>query len=261
MTTLDVGVGVRRAAACRGTGRVVAVYRAAAYLRFPGGLLALTSGRAPSGPLHLRVAALPPLAAGDVAEIDPAGLRGRNWSVPLEAPTWIGALPHRVALPHPLPRYPTGTGEAVGGLLRAGRIDTLAARIGGRGPGLTPSGDDTLAGVLLVARARWGPAAEPGLVAVAGSVMTTDVAAAFLSWAARGQCIEPAHSWLAALAGGDRARAARALVRLEGVGASSGHALRCGLELAAAQLPCSETHTALASERPGFDQRYGRSVG
>lgn len=259
MTTLDVGVGVRRVAARGGTGRVVAVYRAAAYLRLPGGLLALTSGRAPSGPLHLRVAVLPRFDVGDVAEIDPAGLRGRHWSVPLAAPTWAGELPHRDAVARP--RRPDGTDGPLGGVLRAEGVAALAARIGGRGPGLTPSGDDVLAGVLLVARARWGPAAEPGLAAVAGSVVTTEVAAALLTWAARGQCIEPAHSWLAALAGGDHARAAQALARLEGVGASSGRALRCGLELATAQLPYSEIHTALASDPPGFDQRYGRSVG
>lgn len=256
MTTLDVGVGVRRIAARRGNGRVVAVYRAAAYLRFPAGLLALTNGRAPSGPLHLRVATLPTVQPGDRVHIDATGVSGGGWTVPLSAPTWVGELPPGDAVPRP--PQPAGS---LGRLLRTGGVAVLADRIGGRGPGLTPSGDDVLAGVLLVARALRGAAAEPDLVAVAGSVVTTDVAAAFLAWAARGQCIEPAHGWLTALAAGDHVRADRALARLAGVGASSGRALRFGLQLAVAQLPCSEIHTALVSERPGFDQRCGRSVG
>lgn len=259
MTTLDVGLGIRRIAARRGAGRVVAVYRAAAYLRFPAGLLAMTSGAAPSGPLHLRVAVLPRLDTGDPVEIDPTGLRGRHWSVPLDAPTWTGEVPDGDAVARP--QCPDGPDEPIAELLRAGDLATLAGSIGGRGPGLTPSGDDVLAGVLLVARARWGPAAEPDLLAVAGSVVTTDVAVALLFWAARGQCIEPAHSWLTARAKCDDTGATQALARLQRVGASSGRALRRGLELAAAQLPGSEIHTALASERPGFDQWCGWSVG
>lgn len=259
MTTLDVGVGARRIAAHGGAGRVAAVYRMAAYLRFPAGLMALTDGRAPSGPLHLRVATLPVLAAGDPLEIDSAGVRGPHWSVSLGAPTWEGELPRGDRLSWH--GYPADTAGSPGRLLGAGGVEALAARIGGRGPGLTPSGDDVLAGVLLVARALRGATAEPELVAAAGSVVTTDVAAAFLAWAARGQCIEPAHGWLAALAEDDPVGAARSLARLNRVGASSGRALQYGLQLAAAQLPCSQTHTTLASERPGFDQRYGRSVG
>lgn len=259
MTTLDVGVGARRIATRHGAGRVVAVYRAAAYLRFPAGLLALTNGRAPPGPLHLRVAIVPVLQPGDPVCVDAAGVYGRHWSISLDAPTWVGELPPGDAVPWP--QRPAGPAGSLGRLLRTGGVAGLAARIGGRGPGLTPSGDDVLAGVLLVARTLWGAAAEPDLVAVGGSVVTTDVAAAFLAWAARGQCIEPAHGWLAALAGGDHVRAARAMARLAGVGASSGRALRFGLQLAVAQLPCSEIHTALVSERPGFDQRCGRSVG
>ncbi|MBW0119290.1 hypothetical protein, partial [Pseudonocardia abyssalis] len=64
-TTLDVGLGVREVLDAPAVGTVVGVHRVAAYLRFPAGLVALTSGLAPRGPLHLRVAVLPVLRVGE----------------------------------------------------------------------------------------------------------------------------------------------------------------------------------------------------
>jgi len=234
MTTVDLGRGARLISGRPAAGRVVAVHRAAAYLRFPAGLLALTTGAAPPGPLHLRVAVLPTLRRRDAVRIDAATLHGVGWSISLTAPTWAGVLP--VADRLAAVRSGTAAGPRAS-RLAAGDLGGLAAAIGGRGPGLTPSGDDVLAGVLLVARVLGGAAAEPDLVAVAGSVRTTDVAAAFLQWAARGQCIEPAHQWLDAVADGDAVRATRVAARLGGIGASSGRALLSGLRLALAALP------------------------
>ncbi len=68
--------------------------------------------------------------------------------------------------------------------------------LGGLGPGLTPSGDDALAGILLAARLG-RPEAEDHLVALAKSVATHEISRAFLIWAARGQSIEPVHRLLA----------------------------------------------------------------
>lgn len=215
------------------------MYRVAAYLRFPAGLVALTSGLAPRGPLHLRVAVLPELRAGERVSTDGATLRGTTWSVSLAAPTWTGALP---AALHPPP-----AGEP---------LCELAARLGGRGPGLTPEGDDVLAGLLLATRAARGAAGEPELRAVAASVGTTEVAAAFLAWAARGQCIEPAHDWLTAGDGAARRGAER---RLRAVGASSGAALLAGLRLGTGQ--ASGTDIQIARVGPELDQLCGRSVG
>ena len=119
----------------------------------------------------------------------------------------------------------------------------MADRLGGVGPGLTPAGDDCLAGILLVARIRGGEAAEAELVAVAGSVDTNDVAAAFLVWAARGQSIEPVHRFLVSAARGDATRATDALAALVGFGHSSGADLALGLRLGLARLP---SHTAVS---------------
>lgn len=243
-----MGLGAREVLRNAGCGRVVAVYRVAAYLRFPAGLVALTSGLAPRGPLHLRVAVLPELRAGERVTTDGETLRGGTWSLSLDAPTWIGShtplggrTQGRTCAPPPEPVCEPGE---------------LAARLGGRGPGLTPEGDDVLAGALLAIRAASGPAGESALRAVAASVRTTEVAAAFLAWAARGQCIEPAHDWLLAPNMAARERVER---RLVAVGASSGAALLAGLRLGTGQ--ASGTDIQIARVGPELDQLCGRSVG
>ena len=243
-TPLDAGLGAREVLSTPGAGEVVGVHRVAAYLRFRSGVMALTSGLAPSGPLHLRVAVLPALRVGDPARTDGEVLRGPGWSVALDVPTWTGALPAVVDGAYHTPPHVD--------------LPALAARLGGRGPGLTPAGDDVLAGALLGTRAACGPSAEPALRAVAASVRTTDMAGAFLHWAARGQCIEPAHAWLTASGSSDRDRAEQ---RLRAVGASSGAALLEGLRLVAGQLSVTEIQSIRTVPGPGLDQRCGRSVG
>jgi Protein of unknown function (DUF2877) len=282
ITTLDLGRGVRHVTAVPSPGRVVAAYRAAAYIRFPGGLCALTTGRAPAGPLHLRVAVLPALYPGAQLSTDGTVLRGLSWSVSLNAPTWAGELPppDRLAAAAAdgdddaaedgehwadVGRGSPATAANLRQLIRQRGVAGLAGVIGGRGPGLTPYGDDLLAGVLLVARALWGPGSEAELEAVAVSVPTTSVATAFLRWAACGQCVEPAHRWLAAMAGGDPVAARRSASLLLRTGASSGRGLLSGMRQGLVALPrrapttagCqprSETQTARAGPRPGLDQ-------
>lgn len=263
MRALDLGLGARQVLAGPAEGRVVAVYRRAAYLRLPDGLVAVTTGRAPAGPVHLRCPVLPPLRTGEVVRADGARLCGGAWSVDLDAPTWLGALPGARALAVAAPSHsPWRLAE----WLRAGDLQAVAAALGGCGPGLTPAGDDLLSGVLLVARALWGETAEPELAAVAAGVRTTDIAAAFLAWAARGQSIQPAHDVLTAVAAGRAFRAAGAARTLSTIGSTSGRALVTGLRLGLDRLPRpqppqTEIHTALAGRRPGLVKRCGRSVG
>jgi hypothetical protein len=275
-TTLDVGLGAREVLGAPAHGWVVGVYRVAAYLRFPAGLVALTSGLAPRGPLHLRVAVLPRLRAGERVSTDGTTLRGPTadtptagratrrgvgpgggaagttaWSVSLAAPTWTGALPSHTP--------PGGRTQGRTGVPTPGPVWELrewADRLGGRGPGLTPEGDDVLAGLLLAAWVDRGRVWEPELRTIAASVRTTEVAAAFLAWAARGQCIEPAHDWLTAADGAARRGAER---RLVAIGASSGAALLHGLRLGTGQ--ASGTDIQIARVGPGLDQLCGRSVG
>jgi hypothetical protein len=104
-------------------------------------------------------------------------------------------------------------------------------RLLGRGPGLTPLGDDMLAGVLVTLGALGAPAFGRLGAAVRALApgRTTLVSAALLRHAVRGECVPE----LAALLTGDPGGAAgTALLR---VGATSGTGLAAGV-LAAARL-------------------------
>lgn len=248
---IELGLGAAAALAVPGTGTVVAVYSRAAYLRLPGGLVALTTFDAPPGPLHARIqVGLDRLRLHDRVVVTPPWLQAGPVLVDLAAAdVWRGQLPSAAEID-------AGQALAVELLDRAppsslatdpGDLDDLArvaGRIGGVGPGLTPAGDDCLAGILLVARIRGGEAAEAELVAVAESVETNDVAAAFLAWAARGQSIEPVHRFLLAAAQDRAADAAEALAALVTFGHSSGADLALGLRLGLACLP---SHPAVSS--------------
>jgi hypothetical protein len=296
--TVELGAGAHRTLAVDGRGRVVAVYRRAAYLRLPIGLVALTAPDVCRGPLHVRSPIHPGLLApGDPVEVvagthlrigaagpggagpggagpgvagpgvagpggagpGPAGVGPAAVGPPAGGPgvveldlsgshVWRGRLPDAAALA----AVPAGLAAGVfsaapqSALLEpafAGRLavahrrllhDDLAGvadALGGLGPGLTPAGDDALAGLLLATRASGGPAAEARLVGVARSVRTTAVARAFLEWAARGQCVEPAHDLLVALAARDAAAAALHLRTLVGLGHTSGADLSYGIAL------------------------------
>ena len=98
-----------------------------------------------------------------------------------------------------------------------------AARIAGRGPGLTPSGDDLLMGIVL-ALVTWPhlsrAACAPDLLVDAARPKTTRISGAYLDAARRGWAAEPWHALIRAL---DDAAATRAAVRrLARVGETSG---------------------------------------
>lgn len=260
MGSIDRGTGVRDLAdrARRGgplTGRVVAVYRKAIYLRIGGDLVAVVSPAAPSGPLHLRCDAVPPARKGEQVLCDGTRIAARTWAVRCDPPTWNGTLPTGLPRLRPEawlpPEVPAGAGR-VHEAVPAGDLEAVALLLGGRGPGLTPAGDDVLAGLLVVARALWGPGCEARLDAVASSVPTTEPAEAFLRWAARGQCVAPAHDWLWAVARADAAAVRDAERRLTAVGASSGRCLLAGMAVGLAQLPRLEIQTARAGTEPGL---------
>ena len=260
MASIDRGAAVRDLAerARHGgpvTGRVVAVYPKAVYLRIDGDLVAVVSAAAPAGPLHLRCAAVPPARRHEPVACDGSRVAARTWAVRCDPPTWEGALPTEVSRPRPAaglpPEVPAGH-DRVRDAVLAGDLQDAASVLGGRGPGLTPAGDDVLAGLLMAARALWGPGCEAGLVAVASSVPTTAPAEAFLRWAARGQSVAPAHDWLCAAAGGDAGTAREAERRLGAFGASSGRCLVAGMRAGLAQLPRLATQTARAGTGPGL---------
>ncbi len=96
----------------------------------------------------------------------------------------------------------------------------------GRGPGLTPYGDDVLCGALVALHA----ASAPGFASLADEIRnadlearTTATSASLLRTACDGWCIDELADYLRALA--TDTGVARAEATLRGVGASSGHGL------------------------------------
>lgn len=113
-------------------------------------------------------------------------------------------------------------GGAVGTVTRA-----VTAEMAGRGPGLTPSGDDVLVGIMhaitvwpALAAQAGGPQAR-SVLADAALPRTTRISGAYLEAAARGWATEPWHSLVQML--GRRPTAIRAAVRrILRVGETSG---------------------------------------
>ena len=121
--------------------------------------------------------------------------------------------------------------DVVAGLVRAvqSRDPSLAAAAGarliGRGDGLTPEGDDVVAGlVAVIAVGGWpGALREAWVEALLGGDLrrrTTSLSATLLELAASGMGPRPLQNWLA----GDAA----ALARLEAIGHSTGRAIARG---------------------------------
>jgi hypothetical protein len=120
------------------------------------------------------------------------------------------------------------------------------AQLLGRGPGLTPTGDDVLAGALVALCALGSPAAAVlgDAVLAAAPQATTTVSAALLTHAARGECIPQLADLVEAIAVADGAlpRTAGALLA---VGHCSGagllHGVLVGLAIAHSRLSYSVT--------------------
>ena len=270
---LDAGGAWFEAGVGPAGGSVCGVFRLAAYLRVGGRILALCGPTVAAGPLHLRLDRLPVLCVGQPVVLEGGRLavgpgRGPSGAEALSldlrsAPRWAprpvdpAALLEAAARAGHLPADGRAAGvdlpgpvvEGAGRMLLDGDLTGLARLVGGRGPGLTPAGDDLLAGAL-VADAAIRPEAAGERRRAAAASPTTDVAAAFLRWAAGGLCIQPVHDILDAMAAGDRAREDEARTRLVGIGASSGAALLLGLDLAVgAALPRSTGVAAPAAPR------------
>lgn len=122
-----------------------------------------------------------------------------------------------------------------------GGVRATASRILGLGPGLTPSGDDVIAGAvaagLAVTSARGDAAGKRFFTAVGSDIAelargrTTDLSASLLWHAAQGDMAEPARHLTSALGG--RTSLAPALAALRRVGHRSGDDLAHGIAIGA----------------------------
>ena len=246
MPTLSVGEGVLDAMAGSFAGRVAGVFDGGFYVSGPSqSVFAVLGPQFWPGPLHLVVEEMPVLPArhdsvtvsGGVLAAGRARVRvdpNRRWAPRLPArlnvsPEAWHALADRVD-----PDLDPVWGEVTGDV-RRGDVAAAFSRLQGRGAGLTPSGDDMLAGVLLVCAIN--PGWRGALDRLARSARTTALSCAYLRWAAAGQSIQPAHTLLDAAAAGDREAMGRAARSLAAVGATSGRALVAGVVLAATELP------------------------
>ena len=220
----------------------------------PAGLVALVGRDAHPGPVHLVLdGPVPTLTPGSPVIVGDGELLVGQRSVDLRAvQPWTGALPAPALVHAAAPLLSDVLEEAAAGSplsaaagsplsamgaraseglerLRAGDPDRAAALLGGLGPGLTPAGDDVLAGAMVALRALCGPNVQPALARAAGAVRTCRISLAFLVLAARGQTLAPVHDLLVAAVKGDAERAAAAARALAAVGASSGADFALGL--------------------------------
>ncbi|MFC4063216.1 DUF2877 domain-containing protein [Planomonospora corallina] len=203
-----------------------------------------------TGPVP-RVAVGDDASAGDGSiEIGGLSLRARRWWDP--APPLGPADPPRLAralllltgLCEASLRRPALEGNGAAGVLAAGcaearllRCVTAAEQLIGLGPGLTPSGDDMLAGLLValrhlgtaagVERAVWLADWLAAAVTFDARGRTTPISATLLHCAARGQTSGEVLAVLRGLAG--RQPLEPALARLLGLGHTSGADLAWGL--------------------------------
>lgn len=248
---LRAGLGALEAVSAPGEGRVRAWFPKGCYLQLPSGIVALVPPHVHLGPIHMALdEPLPPIAAGVRVVVSNGELVVGSHGVRFAgAPAWRGQLPApprarravlrlREVLAEVAARslVPEARARRALGLLRLADLRGAADVLAGVGPGLTPSGDDVLAGAFFAFRAAHGRGMEDRLVPLATAAPTTDLSRAFLIWAARGQAIAPVHALLTAADRRDARQAMAAARALEAVGESSGADVALGLVLAAEAL-------------------------
>ena len=235
MRAVCAGRFARRAAAS-GPGVVCAVFRRSFYTRHPGGYACVGDASLGRGPLNILVdgfeaAALHARLRLDLTDSEewapqsPATYRPRVETLEEAAnPPEEGFGGLIVGRQSALAAHAAPALAALAAWLRGHALAQPAAGLIGLGPGLTPSGDDYLAGVLVALRAagrgaradalwRW---LEPRLAG-----RTSALSAAHLAAAAAGEAHEALHACLARLVGG-AAEWAPLLARLGAVGHCSG---------------------------------------
>ncbi len=220
-------------------GVVRGVFSRAIHVQLGAALVVIVGPAEPSGPLHLRVDQLPAVAerdpvtvTGDVMRIGAATTidlaRVLRW-----APAALISTPRWHTLPGADRSSLASERHLLAGiteLLRADDVIAVVRELSGRGQGLTPAGDDVLAGIMITMHAL--SARQTSLAVYLAELRTTDLAAAYLAWAAKGQCIQPTHDLLGALARRDESAIAVAEDTLLRHGASSGADLMLGIRLA-----------------------------
>lgn len=239
----SIGVGVPGA----GSGEVVGVVGAGWYLRVGERLTAVLDPGSEPGPIHLVTARRAPrpergstiefrggILRTDAGWFDLRGARTRP-AAPVGPPTAGGRRVREV-----LERLDPGINGILGteglpdrahlaALLRSGEPAAVVDRLGGRGGGFTPAGDDVLAGLLLAGWSNGVGSWVGALEDLAAGARTGEPSASFLRWAARGHSIEAVHRFFDDL--GQGRDPTPSVERIVTIGSSSGRALLTGLVL------------------------------
>ncbi len=248
LAATSIGGGVREALAEPG-GRVSGVFSFGFYVRAGSSVFAVGGPALPPGPIHLVVERTPPLPPEGAPVLVEAGrLQVAGGDLLLASATpYRPAIPSAAQLARMAPvlaqslsaSRPPDDLASVWPAVRAAVFDAdlhqALQLLQGRGGGLTPTGDDVLASLLLFA--HWVDPTSPIPAELAARAETTDLSRAFLRWSATGQSIAPVHDLLdsALHFGPDGSGAtahAQALAALAAIGGSSGKAMLIGLGLA-----------------------------
>jgi hypothetical protein len=238
---LFAGPGALRGLRRGRPGVVELVLARGAYVRLGDDWLLVAEPNASFGPLSLAVAGLErrALRPGQPARVEPGRLLLGDRAVSLartrERRPWVttraglpaAAAKGALAVAGPPPE------SLVPGLvaLRRNLIREAVGLLAGRGEGLTPAGDDALAGYAAWRHAIGAPAPLSALAAGRSS----GLGLSYLRCAERGELPDAGARAIAALQSGDRPALAAAALALRSWGASSGTALLWGIAAGASR--------------------------
>jgi hypothetical protein len=225
---LRLGPGAARALREGCEGRVEIAHPRGSYLRLGAAAYVHLAGpRGPVGPLTAVLATLPSLAPGERVRVSLADARPAL-AAPFPTPGSRDAARTALAAAREvLPPAPRVFGRGLT-LLDAGDLEAATLALAGRGEGLTPAGDDVLAG-FAGARAAAG---HPVWLSPVAQARSSPLGLAYLRCGERGELPEAADTLLRAILAGDPVAAARRARRLSSWGASSGAALFWGMDAA-----------------------------
>ena len=233
-----------------GGGWVEVVVSGGAYLALGGDRLLVSGVGVPMGPVTLMVDRLEGLGLEVgmpvLVETEALVVGGQRVSTGRMRP-WRGSRPGAVrGDPRPvaeavLRRIAAPDTAIRKGLeaLAAGDVRRGARLLAGLGRGLTPEGDDVLAG-----HAAWCHAAGARLrVSELVAGRASPIGLAYLRCAERGELFAPAAALLAAIRGGEHERALSLLPAVRALGASSGTALVWGIAAGAVSSTTVDEHS------------------
>ncbi|MGO9498939.1 MAG: DUF2877 domain-containing protein [Solirubrobacteraceae bacterium] len=227
------GPGARRALVDGARGQVELALSGGAYVSLaPSDWILLAAPGSPHGPLSVAVDGIerldlrpdaPALVTRDLLLVGDRGVSLERMRVRPTVVVGRASAPARV----PLPAAPAAIAPGIAALADA-RLTDAVRLLAGLGEGLTPAGDDVLAGYA-AARVALG---VPALLSPVAVGRCSALGLAYLRCAERGELPDVAADLLTAVCHGSVAEARAAIPALRAWGSSSGMALAWGIDAA-----------------------------